>query len=135
MTEDTVVEITWRVGSHRTARSRTGESYWATSPQSPPCSIAFCITDTSSSAVHVVGAPKRRSPPREALSVDPWGLSAAVLRVSEMQNRGMPALYIDPLRDFLKIKPEKLLRRLTSGLATEGFDRSYFTPRHQRRPA
>jgi hypothetical protein len=39
----------------------------------------------------------------------------------------MPALYIEPLRDFLDINPEKLLGRLTSGLAKEGFDTTTFT--------
>ena len=39
----------------------------------------------------------------------------------------MPALYIDPLRDFLDINPEQLLGRLTSGLAKEGFDTTALT--------
>jgi hypothetical protein len=39
----------------------------------------------------------------------------------------MPALYLDPLRDFLNIDPEKLLGRLTSGLAQEGFDTTTIT--------
>src|ERR1700676_3942512 len=39
----------------------------------------------------------------------------------------MPALYIDPLRDFVGIDPERLLGRLTSGLAKEGFDTTTLT--------
>jgi hypothetical protein len=39
----------------------------------------------------------------------------------------MPALYIDPLRDFLDINPEQLLGKLTSGLAREGFDTTALT--------
>ena len=42
-------------------------------------------------------------------------------------NRGMPALYIDTLRDFLDINPEQLLGRLTNGLAQEGFDTTTLT--------
>ena len=39
----------------------------------------------------------------------------------------MPALYIDPLREFLGINPERLLGRLTAGLAKEGFDTTTLT--------
>ncbi len=39
----------------------------------------------------------------------------------------MPALYVDPLRDFLDINPEELLGKLTSGLAKEGFDTTALT--------
>lgn len=39
----------------------------------------------------------------------------------------MPALYIDPLLDFLHINPEQLLGRLTNGLAQEGFDTTTLT--------
>ena len=39
----------------------------------------------------------------------------------------MPALYIDPLLDFLDINPEQLLGRLTNGLAQEGFDTTTLT--------
>jgi Uncharacterized conserved protein (DUF2075) len=39
----------------------------------------------------------------------------------------MPALYMDPLWDFLDINPEQLLGRLTSGLAKEGFDTTTLT--------
>ncbi len=39
----------------------------------------------------------------------------------------MPALYIEPLRDFLNINPDQLLGRLTSGLAREGFDTTALT--------
>jgi hypothetical protein len=39
----------------------------------------------------------------------------------------MPALYLDPLRDFLVINPEQLLGKLTSGLAKEGFDTTALT--------
>jgi hypothetical protein len=39
----------------------------------------------------------------------------------------MPALYIDPLGDFVDSNPDQLIGKLTSGLAKEGFDTTTLT--------